>query len=148
MTIYSPLFTPYYRLSRLQNTQAIGNTENKQVKRNMSKYFQRMFMLISLSLGYLFYDTYSYFFVNKWCIDNLLCMVDVFRLSGTTDEAIIDDRRQDINGNREQILLSIWFSETASGISKKLDRKQVLNVFSLKLIYNFAESPHGCILSG
>ena len=52
--------------------------------------------------------------------------VDVFRLSGTTDEAIIDDRRQDMNGNREQILLSIWFSETASGISKKIDRKQVL----------------------
>ena len=53
-------------------------------------------------------------------------MVDVFRLSGTTDEAIIDDRRQDMNGNREQILLSIWFSETASWISKKIDRKQVL----------------------
>ena len=59
-------------------------------------------------------------------------MVDVFRLSGTTDEAIIDDRRQDMNGNREQILLSIWFSETASGISKKIDRKQVL---SLKFVY-------------
>ena len=72
----------------------------------MSKYFQRMFMLISLCLGYLFYDTYSYFFVNK-CINHLLCTVDVFRLSGTTDEAIIDDRRQDMNGNREQILLSI-----------------------------------------
>ena len=56
------------------------------------------------------------FFVNKSCIDHLLCMVEVFRLSGTTDEAIIDDRRQDMNGNREQILLSIWFSETASGI--------------------------------
>ena len=73
----------------------------------MSKYFQRMFMLISLSLGYLCYDTYSYFFVNKSCIEHLLCMVDVFRLSGTTDEAIIDDRHQDMNGNREQILLSL-----------------------------------------
>ena len=62
-------------------------------------------------------------------------MVDVFRLSGTTDEAIIDDRRQDMNGNREQILLSIWFSETASGSSKKIDRKQVLKVFSLKFVY-------------
>ena len=69
----------------------------------MSKYFQRMFMLINLSLGYLFYDTYSYCFVNKCCIDHLLCMVDVFRLSGTTDEAIIDDRRQDMNGNRKQV---------------------------------------------
>ena len=45
--------------------------------------------------------------------------------SGTTDEAIIDDRCQDMNGNQEQTLLSIWFFETASGISKKLDRKQV-----------------------
>ena len=65
-------------------------------------------------------------------------MVDVFRLSGTTDEAIIDDRRQDMNGNREQILpclLPIWFSETDSGISKKIDRKQVLKVFSLKFVY-------------
>ena len=62
-------------------------------------------------------------------------MVDVFRLSGTTDEAIIDDRRQDMNGNREQIVLSIWFSETASGIWKKLDIKQVLKVFSLKFVY-------------
>ena len=63
-------------------------------------------------------------------------MVDVFRLSGTTDKAIIDDRRQDMNGNREQILLSIWFSETDLGISKKIDRKrQVLKVFSLKFVY-------------
>ena len=62
-------------------------------------------------------------------------MVDVFRLSGTTDGAIIDDRRQDMNGNREQILLSILFFETASGISKKLDRKQVLKVLSLKFVY-------------
>ena len=62
-------------------------------------------------------------------------MVDMFRLSGTTDEAIIDDRRQDMNGNREQIVLSIWFSETAPGISKKLDRKQVLKVLSLKFVY-------------
>ena len=62
-------------------------------------------------------------------------MVDVFRLSGTKEEAIIDDRRQDINGNREQILISISFSETASGNSKKIDRKQVLNVFSLKFVY-------------
>ena len=53
-------------------------------------------------------------------------------LSGTTDEAIIDDNSQDMNGNQEQILLSIWFSDTASGISNKLDRKQVLKVFSLK----------------
>ena len=65
----------------------------------------------------------------------MLCMVDLFRLSGTTDKAIIDDRRQDMNGNREQILLSIWFSETASGISKEIDRKQVLKVFSLKFVY-------------
>ena len=64
----------------------------------------------------------------------MLCMVDVFRLSGTTDEAFIDDRRQDKNGNREQILLYIWFSETASEISKTLDRKQVLKVFSLKFV--------------
>ena len=48
-------------LPAIETTDAIGNTENKQVKRNMSKYFQRMFMLISLSLGYLFKDTYSYF---------------------------------------------------------------------------------------
>ena len=48
-------------LPAIETTDVIGNTENKQVKRNMSKYFQRMFMLISLSLGYLFYDTYSYF---------------------------------------------------------------------------------------
>ena len=48
-------------LPAIETTDAIGNTENKQVKRNMSKYFQRMFMLISLSLGYLSYDTYSYF---------------------------------------------------------------------------------------
>ena len=48
-------------LPAIETTDAIGNTENKQVKRNMSKYFQRIFMLISLSLGYLFYDTYSYF---------------------------------------------------------------------------------------
>ena len=34
-------------------------------------------------------------------------------LSGTTNEAIIDDRSQDMNGNQEQILLSIWFSKTA-----------------------------------
>ena len=48
-------------LPAIETTDVIGNTENKQVKRNMSKYFQRMLMLISLSLGYLFYDTYSYF---------------------------------------------------------------------------------------
>ena len=48
-------------LPAIETTDAIGNTENKQVKRNMSKYFQRMFMLISLSFVYLFYDTYSYF---------------------------------------------------------------------------------------
>ena len=48
-------------LPAIETTAVIGNTENKQVKRNMSKYFQRMFMLISLSLGYLFNDTYSYF---------------------------------------------------------------------------------------
>ena len=53
--LYHPL------LPAIETTDVIGNTENKQVKRNMSKYFQRMFMLISLSLGYLFYDTYSYF---------------------------------------------------------------------------------------
>ena len=55
----------YYHtlLPAIETTDVIGNTDNKQVKRNMStcKYFQRMFMLISLSLGYLFYDTYSYF---------------------------------------------------------------------------------------
>ena len=51
----------------------------------MSKYFQRMFMLFSLSFGYLFYDTLSYFLLKKCCIDHLLCMVGVFRLSGTTD---------------------------------------------------------------
>ena len=79
--------------------------------------------------------TRIHIFVNKCCIDHLLCMVDVFRLSGTTDEAIIDDRRQDMNGNPEQIVLSIWFSETASGILKKLDRKQVLKLFSLKFVY-------------
>ena len=56
-------------------------------------------------------------------------------LSATSDEAIIDDKRQDMNGNQEQILLSLWFSETASGISNKLDRKQVLKVFSLKFVY-------------
>ena len=48
-------------LPAIETTDVIGNTENKQVKRNMSKYFQRMFMLISLSFGYLFYDKYSYF---------------------------------------------------------------------------------------
>ena len=48
-------------LPTIETTDAIGNTENKQVKRNMSKYFQRMFMLISLSLRYLFYDTYSFY---------------------------------------------------------------------------------------
>ena len=48
-------------LPAIETTDAIGNTENKQVKRNMSKYFQRMFMLFFLSFGYLFYDTYSYF---------------------------------------------------------------------------------------
>ena len=48
-------------LPAIETTDVIGNTKNKQVKRNMSKYFQRMFILISLSLGYLFYDTYSYF---------------------------------------------------------------------------------------
>ena len=48
-------------LPAIETTDAIGNTENKQVKRNMSKYFQRMFMLFSLSVGYLFYDMYSYF---------------------------------------------------------------------------------------
>ena len=47
-------------LPAIETTDAIGNTENKQVKRNMRKYFQRIFMLFSLSLGYLFYDTYSY----------------------------------------------------------------------------------------
>ena len=73
----------------------------------MSKYFQHIFMLFSLSFGYLFYDTYSYFFVKKCCIDHLLCMVDVFGLSGTTDKAIIADRSPDMNGNQEQILLSI-----------------------------------------
>ena len=72
-------------LPAIETTDAIGNTENKQVKRNMSKYFQRLFMLFSLSFGYLFCDTYSYFFVKKCCIDHLLCMVDVFRLSGITD---------------------------------------------------------------
>ena len=51
--------------------------------------------------------TRIHIFVNKGCIDHLLCMVDVFRLSGTTDEAIIDDRRQDMNSNREQFFLSI-----------------------------------------
>ena len=56
-------------------------------------------------------------------------------LSGTTDEDTIDDRSQDMNGNQEQILLLIWFSETASGISKKHDRKQELKVFSLKFNY-------------
>ena len=48
-------------LPAIETTDVIGNTDNKQVKRNMSKYFQRMFLLISLSLGYSFYDTYSYF---------------------------------------------------------------------------------------
>ena len=50
----------------------------------MTRYFQHVFMLFPLSFGYLFYDTYSYF-CNKCCIDHLLCMVGVFRLSGTTD---------------------------------------------------------------
>ena len=48
-------------LPAIETTDVIGNTDNKQVKRNMSEYFQRMFMLFSLSFGYLFYDTYSYF---------------------------------------------------------------------------------------
>ena len=69
--------TPYYRLSRLQMS---SGTQ----KINMSRYFHHIFMLFPLSFGYLFYDTYSYF-CNKCCIDYLLCMVDVFRLSGTTD---------------------------------------------------------------
>ena len=55
-------FTP---LPAIETTDVIRNTENKQVKRNMSKYFQRMFMLISLSFGYLFYDKYLYFFDKK-----------------------------------------------------------------------------------
>ena len=51
-------------LPAIDTTDVIGNTENKQVKRNTSKYFQRMFMLISLSFGYLFYDVFI-FFVKK-----------------------------------------------------------------------------------
>ena len=49
------------KILAIETTDVIGNTENKKVKRNMCKYFQRRFMLISLSLGYLFYDTYSFF---------------------------------------------------------------------------------------
>ena len=56
-----PIAFNHTLLPAIETTDAIGNTENKQVKRNMSKYFQHMFMLISFSLGYLFYDTYSYF---------------------------------------------------------------------------------------
>ena len=52
-----------------------------------------------------------------------------------TKQSLKTDVRIIMNGNREQILLSIWFSETASGISKKIDRKQVIKVFSLKFVY-------------
>ena len=57
----SVLLNTHTLLPAIGTTDVIGNTDNKQVKRNMSKYFQRMFMLFSLSFGYLFYDTYSYF---------------------------------------------------------------------------------------
>ena len=60
-TLKASRISKHTLLPAIETTDAIGNTENKQVKRNISKYFQRMFMLISFSLWYLFYDTYSYF---------------------------------------------------------------------------------------
>ena len=68
-------------------------------------------------------------------------------LSGTTYDAIIDEEVS-MNGNQEQILLSVWFSETASGISNKLDRKQVLKVFSLKFVDCWPNSLMGVSLAG
>ena len=88
--IWKETFTTYKMmfnrtlLPALETTNVIGNTENKQDKRNMSRYFQHSFMLFPKSFGYLFYDTYSFFCI-KCCIVHLLCVVSVFRLSEATD---------------------------------------------------------------
>ena len=61
----------------------------------MSKYFQRMFMLFSLSFGYLFYDTYSYFWLKNVVL-TICCVLWVcfgYREQQTiVIFAIVDDR--------------------------------------------------------
>ena len=44
------------------------DVENKQVKRNMSRYFQHNFMLFPLSFGYVFYDTCVVIIICELCI--------------------------------------------------------------------------------
>ena len=71
-------------LPAIETTDAIGNTENKQVKRNMSKYFTYVYADFFQFRIFILWHVFI-FCVSKCCIDHLLCMVDVFRLSGTTD---------------------------------------------------------------
>ena len=52
-------------LLSIETTDVIRKTENKKVKRNMSRYFQHIFMLFPLSFGYLFYDTCVIIIIRK-----------------------------------------------------------------------------------
>ena len=55
-------------LPAIEPTNVIRNTENKQVQRNMSRYFQHIFMLFPLCFGYLFYDTFVVIILCESCI--------------------------------------------------------------------------------
>ena len=55
-------------LPAIETTDVIRNTENKQVERNMGRYFQHNFMLFPLNFGSLFYDTCVVIIIRESCI--------------------------------------------------------------------------------
>ena len=55
-------------LPAIETTDVIGNTDDKQVKRNVGRYFQHNFMLFPLRIGYLFYDTCVVIIIRELCI--------------------------------------------------------------------------------
>ena len=55
-------------LPAIETTDVISNTEDKQIKRDMGRYFQHIFMLFPLSFGYIFYDTCVVIIIRESCI--------------------------------------------------------------------------------
>ena len=92
-------------------------------------------MLFSLSFGYLFCDTYSYFFVQKCFIDHLLCMVDLFRLSGTTDYCNLCYRwRQILAIGTEVLIFELVFSTGEEHVLELWLRHEHFSITSFRKI--------------
>ena len=75
--------TPYYRLSRLQMSS--GTQKINKLNEIWISTFNIFHVVLFKSWIFILWHLFIFFVKKKCCIDHLLCMVDLFQLSGTTD---------------------------------------------------------------